>query len=61
LSVSATLHNDYKTDFYTYEDEIAGHYSRSELDFETRCRLVRIRYWYIELSIDSDVDEYGEG
>ena len=53
--------NDYKTEYYAYEDEIAGHYSYFEADFETRQRLGRISYWYIERGIDSDVDEYGEG
>jgi hypothetical protein len=56
-TVTAIAHNDYKEEYYTYEDEIAGHYSRFELDFETRCRLARIPYWYIERDIDSDVDE----
>jgi hypothetical protein len=60
-TVTAIVHNDYKEEYHTYEDEIAGHYSRFELDFETRCRLARIPYWYIERGIDSDLDESTSG
>jgi hypothetical protein len=52
--------NRYKEDYYTYEDEIAGHYSYFDPDFEIRYRLGRIPYLYIERDIDSDVDEYCE-
>jgi len=61
LILTLTSYNDYKDEFYTHEDEIAGHYSCFEVDYKTRCRLARISYWYIERHIDSDVDEYGKG
>ena len=61
MTVTIPLHNDYKEEYYTYEDEIAGHYSCFELDSETHRRLARISSSYIDRGIDSDVDEYGEG
>jgi hypothetical protein len=60
-TVTAIANNDYEEEYYTYEDEIAGHYTRFELDFETRCTLAKIPYWYIERGTDSDVDAYGRG